>query len=253
MRDTFFFSRWTLLLLLLVTAACSPYKKGLQSYQLGEYQVAISQFEKVADENPKASFYLAESYRLSNRIAEAEPHYAKALQGGLQDEEARFYYGYALKANSKYTEARKQFQDYLGSNPRNEEFKQRANKELGNLQTLSEILSQEPVFKIKHLPEVNTPDAEYGAVAREKELYFTSSRSDDKTNKATGKSFTNLYKGQVGQAMEVVPGSVQELPAAFNLPDRAEGAITFSPDGNTMVFARGNANDRCRASLQIDS
>ncbi|MBW3544799.1 MAG: OmpA family protein [Bacteroidetes bacterium] len=232
------------MLLLLVTAACSPYKKGLQSYQLGEYQVAIRHFEKAADENPKASFYLAESYRLSNRIAEAEPHYAKALQDGLQDEEARFYYGYALKANSKYTEARKQFQDYLGSNPRNEEFKQRANKELDNLQTLSEILSKEPVFKIKHLPEVNTPDAEYGAVARENELYFTSSRSDDKTNKATGKSFTNLYKGQVGQAMEVTPGSVQELPVDFNLPDRAEGAITFSPDGNTMVFARGNAKGK---------
>ncbi|WP_225000042.1 OmpA family protein [Cesiribacter sp. SM1] len=243
MRKDQFLNLWCVLLVLLV-ASCSPYKKGLQSYQLGEYQVAIEQFKKAGDNNPKANFYIAESYRLSNRIGEAEPYYAAALQGGLQDEEARFYYGYAMKANSKYTEARQQFQDYLGSSPRNEEYKQRANKEISNLQALSDILSREPVFKIKHLPNINTPESEYGAVARGNELYFTSSRSDDRTNKATGKSFTNLYKANVGQAMEVVPTTVQELPEAFNLADRAEGTIAFSPDGNTMVFARGNAKGK---------
>lgn len=239
-----FLGLWSLLLLLVIIAGCSPYKKGVKSYQLGEYQVAIDQLKKVGDANPKAIFYIAESYRLSNRIDEAEPYYAAALQAGLQDEEARFYYGYALKANSKYTEARQQFQNYLSSSPRNEEYKQRANKELGNLQVLSDILSREPVFKIKHLPNINTPEAEYGAVARENEVYFTSSRSDNKTNKATGKSFTNLYKAQIGQAMEVAQNSVQELPNTFNTGDRAEGTITFSPDGNTMVFARGNTKGK---------
>ncbi|EMR04347.1 Photosystem I chlorophyll a apoprotein [Cesiribacter andamanensis AMV16] len=232
------------MMLLLLVAACNPYKKGVRSYQLGEYQVAINQLEKVADKNPKANFFLAESYRLSNRIDQAEPYYAAALQAGLQDEEARFYYGYALKANSKYTQARQQFESYLGSAPRNEEFKQRARKEVNNLQALSQILSQEPVFVIKHLTNVNTADAEYGAVAREGELYFTSSRGDAKIYKATGKSFTNLYRAQVGQAMETVPNTVEKLPEAFNMADRAEGAITFSPDGNTMVFARGNAKGK---------
>jgi peptidoglycan-associated lipoprotein len=230
--------------LLLGVAACNPYKQGVKSYQLGEYQVAINQLKKIADKNPKASFFVAESYRLSNRVDEAEPYYAAALQAGLQDEEARFYYGYALKANSKYSEARKQFESYLGSSPRNEEFKQRARKEVDNMQKLEEILSKEPVFVIKHLTNINTPDAEYGAVAREGELYFTSSRGDAKIYKATGKSFTNLYRAQIGQAMETVPNTVEKLPEAFNMADRAEGAITFSPDGNTMVFARGNAKGK---------
>lgn len=246
MRKNIFFSLCSLFLISLLVSSCSPYKKGLQSYQMGEYQVAINQFKKAGDSNPKANFYIAESYRLSNRIGEAEPYYANALQAGLQDEEARLYYGYALKANSKYTEARQQFQNYLSSSPRNEEYKQRANKELSNLQALSDILSREPVFKIKHLPNINTPESEYGAVlGQNNELYFTSSRSnDDKTNKATGKSFTNLYRVRVGQAMEVEPNTVEELPAAFNMADRAEGAITFSPDGNMMVFARGNAKGK---------
>ena len=233
--------------LIIAFASCSSYKKGIKSYQLGQYQVAVEDFtkslEKSGTNKAKANFYLAESYRLSNRIDEAAPYYEAALKQGVEDEDAQFYYGLALKANEKYQEARQQFKKYL-TNAQNKEYIQRAETEIKTLQSLEDLLANESTYKIKHLNEVNTPEAEYAPIVMDKNLYFTSSRGDGKIYKATGKTFTNLFVAGVGDAMETVPGSVIPLGQDFNSADRAEGAITFSPDGNTLVFARGNAKGK---------
>jgi peptidoglycan-associated lipoprotein len=234
-------------ILLFFVTACSTYKKGVKSYQQGEYQVAIENLEKALDKSKtnkaQANFLIAESYRLSNRIDEAAPFYEAALQQGMQDEDAQFYYGFALKANSRYKEAREQFSKYL-INAQNKEYIPRANKEVETLQSLEDLLGKESFYKTKHLPNVNTPEAEYAPMAFNGELYFTSSRGEGKVYKATGKTFTNIFKATIGQAMEIVPGSTTPLGEDFNSGNRAEGAVVFSPDGNTMVFARGNAKGR---------
>ena len=234
-------------ILIMVLASCSSYKKGVKSYQQGEYQVAIENLEKSLDKSKtnkaKANFFIAESYRLSNRPDEAAPYYAAALEQGLEEEEAHFYYGYSLKANGKYQKARQQFEKYLDS-AENPEYIGWAQKEVETLQSLEELLSNESFYKVKHLEHVNTPEAEYAPVAIGSQLFFTSSRGEGKVYKATGKTFTNLFSADIGQAMETVPGSVQALGTGFNSPDRAEGAIAFSPDGSTMIFARGNAKGK---------
>jgi peptidoglycan-associated lipoprotein len=235
------------IILLIAFAACSPYKKGVRSYELGEYQVAIDKLEKALDRNnaniARANLYIAESYRLSNRIDEAEPYYAKAFEQGLQDEEAEFYYGLSLKVNEKYAEARKQFTQFL-DHADDKELIARANKEIETLQSIEELLASESYYQTKHLKGINTEEAEYAPVASMNELYFTSSRGEGKIYKATGKTFTNIYKAQIGESMEIVPGSAQPLGKAFNSEDRAEGALAFSPDGNMVVFARGNAKGK---------
>lgn len=235
------------IILLIAFAACSPYKKGVRSFEQGEYQVAIDRLEKALSRNnaniSRANFYVAESYRLSNRIDEAEPYYAKAIEQGLQDEEAEFYYGYALKVNKKYAEARRQFNQYL-EHAENKDLIARAHTEIETLQSIENLLSNESYYQVKHLQSVNTPEAEYAPVASMNELYFTSSRGEGKIYKATGKTFTNIFKAQIGESMEIVPGSAKPLGSAFNSDDRAEGALAFSPDGNMVVFARGNAKGK---------
>lgn len=233
--------------LLIAFAACSPYKKGVRSYQLGEYQVAIDKLEQSLDKKKtntsRANLYIAESYRLSNRIDQAEPYYAKAFEQGLQDEEAAFYYGLALKVNEKYSEARKQFSQFL-EQAENKELIARANKEVATLQSIEKLLGSESFYQVKHLKSLNSEEAEYAPVASMNELYFTSSRGEGKIYKATGKTFTNIYKAQIGESMEIVPGSAKPLGKEFNSDDRAEGALAFSPDGNMVVFARGNAKGK---------
>ena len=71
MKSTFF----SLLVLLLVVSACSTEKKATKAFLLGKYQNAIELYKKTGN-SPKANFFIAESYRLSNRLKEAEQYYS---------------------------------------------------------------------------------------------------------------------------------------------------------------------------------
>ena len=67
-------------LFLIFSACTSLYQKGQKQFQSGEYQFAIATFSKVLENDPdnkEANFYLAESYRLSNRIENSAAYYEK--------------------------------------------------------------------------------------------------------------------------------------------------------------------------------
>ena len=63
------------------------YKRGLASFDKGQYDLAIKDLAKVTNiaESEKANLYhkIAESYRLSNRWVEAVPFYEKAFEAKL--------------------------------------------------------------------------------------------------------------------------------------------------------------------------
>lgn len=61
--------------------SCSIEKKANKAFILGKYQNSIDLYKKVVGRNAnngKANYFIAESYRLSNRGKEAEEYYAKA-------------------------------------------------------------------------------------------------------------------------------------------------------------------------------
>src|SRR5690606_26245841 len=73
-----------LVLISLFMAACTSLQQKAQSqFEAGEYQLAISSFSKILEENPddqQANLMVAESYRLSNRLEKAAPYYDKVLE-----------------------------------------------------------------------------------------------------------------------------------------------------------------------------
>src|SRR5260221_13020613 len=98
--------------------SCSPEKKAQKSFKYAKYEKVISYYKNVLTKqpnNPKANYFVAESYRLSNRIKEAEPYYAKAKGRGLHKDSATLYYSKSLEANGKYDEAKKKLQDLISS------------------------------------------------------------------------------------------------------------------------------------------
>ncbi len=104
--------RILILLIPVLLAACSVEKKVKKAFLLGKYQNTIDLYKKQLAKNPnnaKANFFVAESYRLSNRPKEAEAYYAKAGGKGIDKDSVKFYYAQALKANGKYPEAKKNF------------------------------------------------------------------------------------------------------------------------------------------------
>lgn len=235
-----------LVVIILLIAACSAEKKALKSHLLGKYQTAIDQYKKILAKNPnngKANYFIAESYRLSNRVKDSEPYYAKAGGRGLDKDSIQFWYGQALKANGKYSEAQKVYAD-LAASTSNAPIKDRANSESKGIQYLAELDQRKNFYRVKNLEAINSPSAEYSPVYLNGELYFTSARNpNEKIYEATGTPFTDIYKvSSKGAVVDVA--TLKPLPAGINTQNINDGCIAFSPDGKTMVFAKGNTSKK---------
>ncbi len=237
---------------LVVLASCSPEKKAMKSFRLGKYESVIDYYKEVARKQPnnsRANYYIAESYRLSNRIKEAEPFYSKAGGKGVNPDSVKLYYAKSLQANAKYDEARNVL-EMLESDTDDEKMKDRARKELDGLNYLDKLTQKKNYYKIKNLEALNTPFTEYAPVYSNNELYFTSSRSNARIYEATGTPFTDLYKAETNGA-NVNVSTIAALPGFINESNINEGCVTFTPDGKTMVFAKGN-NGKRKGAIDVD-
>jgi outer membrane protein OmpA-like peptidoglycan-associated protein len=225
--------------------SCGIEKKANKAFILGKYQNSIDLYKKVVaknQNNSKANYFIAESFRLSNRPKEAEIYYAKAGGKGIDSDSVQFYYAQSLKANGKYAEARKQLEE-LVKNTSNTPLKDRAQAEMNGLAYIEKLDEKESYYKVKNLDLINTPSSEYNPVFLNNELYFTSSRGNDKIYEATGTPFTDIYKvASRGAIVDVA--TIAPLPQGINTSSINDGCITFSPDGKTMVFAKGNSAKR---------
>lgn len=234
----------------LTAMSCSVEKKAAKSFRLGKYQSSIELYEKLLEDNPgKANYFIAESYRLSNRIKEAEPYYEKAGGRFVDVDTIKFYYAQALKANGKYEEAGKQLEE-LAQSTENEELKDRASAELDGLEYVQNLESKPNYYRVKNLELINTPAAEYAPVHLNNELYFSSNRGNGKIYEATGSPFSDIYKVATRGA-NVDVATIAPLPEAINDPIRNEGTITFSPDGKIMIFGKGNTNKK-KGGVDVD-
>src|SRR5690606_32661060 len=116
----------------LLVIACGTQKKATKAFELGDYQTAIDLYNKLMADNPQNGYYnymVAESYRLSNRLKDAERYYTNAGGRGINRDTVRFYYAQSLKSNGKYQEARREL-DELIKNTTAQALKERAAAEL---------------------------------------------------------------------------------------------------------------------------
>lgn len=244
-------ARFVLLVFSAMLIACSAEKKANKAFRLGKYQNSIDAYKKIAgnSNNGRANYYIAESYRLSNRIKEAEPYYAKAGGRTVDKDTLKFFYAQALKANGKYAEAKAKL-DELAQETTINGLKDRAKAEANGIDYLTKLGENPSFYKVKNLEMINTPSSEYSPVFLNNELYFTSSRGNDKIYEATGTPFTDIYK-VASRGANVDLATVAPLPTGINSSNINDGCITFSPDGKTMVFAKGNSGKK-KGTIDVD-
>jgi len=232
--------------LFFLVASCSIEKKASKTFDRGEFQNSIDLYSKLLDKEPgngEAAFFIAESYRKSNRIQHALPFYEQALENGVKNDSIRLYYVFALKANGQYQKAKQELEQYI-ENTDDEKLLTRANEEYSNLNHLDDLRAKESYYRVKNLDLINSPAAEYSPVYNNGELYFTSSRADNnKIYQATGTPFTNIYRAETRGAI-VDTTTIKALQDGINNFNINEGSVTFSPDGKTMIFARGNSGKK---------
>ncbi len=244
-------SRALLLLVPFLIIACSIEKKANKAYQLGKYQTAIDLYGKVLETSPnngRANYFVAESYRQSNRIKDAEPYYTKAGGPGINKDSVKYYLAQSLKANARYDEARTHLEQ-LSANASEEKMKDLASVELQGLEYIKKISDSPSFYRVKNLELINSPAIEYAPVFLNNELYYTSSRGTGKIYEATGTPFTNIYK-VASRAANVDVNTIEPV-SQINTEGVNDGTLAFSPDGKIMVFGKGNSG-RKKDGFDID-
>ncbi|HEY9117237.1 MAG TPA: OmpA family protein [Roseivirga sp.] len=204
------------------------------------YVAAIKEFEEALVETPDApelNYYTAESYRKLGDLRASLPYYEKAIAAGYSDEELELNYAQALKADENYNKAKEVLSNYL-SYASLEIYRDRAQKELQNLEKLDSISLYVRNVDLKPLSEINTDQSEYSPFYFNNKLYFVSTREEG-TFQRYDVPFSDLYSINV-DGLSPLEGTLEKLPAMFNTAGINEGSIAFSPDGNTVVFAKGN-------------
>ena len=243
-----------LTILFALMAGCSAEKKAQKAFFAGKYQNSIDMYKKILEKKPndgKVNYFMAESYRLSNRAKEAEAYYAKAGGRGIDEDTIQLYYGQSLKANSKYAEAQKVFTE-LANSAKNPLLKDRAISLGKGIEYLALLDQRKNYYRVKNLEALNTASAEYSPVYLNNELYFTSARnSNEKIYEATGTPYTDIYKvSSRGANVEIA--TLKPLPSGINTQNINDGCVAFSPDGKTMVFAKGNTAKRKGVNVTED-
>ena len=234
-----------LLLALPILLQAQGIKKADKKAKKGEYEEAIARYKKLAKNDKytaEANFSIAEAYRVTNRLKKAKPFYELAIKNGYRGEEAYYYLSLAYKAEGKYVEAENQLKKYL-NRANNEKLIARAERDLDNLIEIVLLDEKESYYKVKNLSVINTSAAEYSPVYKNGNFYFTSNRYGGKTYKATGTGFTNIYKAKTKGA-RVDTTTIELISENLNTPNANDGTVAFSPDGKTLVFAKGNTGKR---------
>ncbi|QJD81274.1 OmpA family protein [Spirosoma rhododendri] len=235
------------------------YKKGVRHYDAGEYNLALTQFEKASKGNidpARLNYYMAESYRQSNRFAEAAPFYQKAIDAKTTEPNAHLYYGYALKSEGRYPDALAQLQQFVTDAPKTtaKATLDKAQREVETLKAINLIAQNKSLITLKNMGGLNSAGAEFAPVVKGDELVFTASRKETQY-KNNGQQMLGLYKTKLPSTDETGATTAAGAPEKFSTNifqgDVNEGTPAFSKDGKTMVFARGN-NGKRKGGLDVD-
>lgn len=235
-------------------AASGSLSKADKRFARGEYETAIGLYKAEVGRGKNvaiANYRVAESYRLSNRIEQAEGFYKAAIDGGAKVGEAPFYYGLALKANGKFDEAATQLDSYA-QNGANRTLAARAEMEARNARAGNDIVAMRTNNEIMALDQVNSPSADFSATMMPdtKELVFASGREGRKYL-GNGEGFNDLYAIKFDDAAKMTGGTVRKLEPIFNSENKHEASATYTPDGKMVVFARSNDGSK-KGYLSVD-
>jgi peptidoglycan-associated lipoprotein len=250
---SFFFCTLLLMSTFCANAQLKYYKKGLSNFENGFYELAIKEFVKVKDIDDSQvvnlNFKIAEAYRLTNRWLESIPYYEKSIEMGSKNPESLFYSGYALKANQEYVKAKQRFEAFLNLKTDFKVLNERALRELTNLQLIESLRDRTSEKVFGNLSALNTKGIEFSGQVLNGYMVYSASVKD-KTY-SNGLPYLGIVKAKINADFSKID---KPEPFSENIfdADRNEANPSFTPDGKTMVFARGNTGKRRDISPDVD-
>ncbi|WP_338767674.1 OmpA family protein [Bernardetia sp. ABR2-2B] len=247
-----------ILLFAFFTACSSVYQKADSEFNRAAYNKAITLYQSYLAKNPakaaEVNYKIAEAYRRSNRLQMALPYYKKVKEAGTDKLTAgdrdtlRYYTAEALKVNKKYTEAKAQFEDYAKFGI-NQKLKTLAQSEIDNLESINEIAEANKYVTVVPCDGINTESSDFAPTKWMNKLIFSSDRRKEDVYEGTGQGFYDLYsfetENDISDTTNACIGTVKLWGGeVFNKAGTHDASATFSPDGNTVIFARSGNGDK---------
>jgi OmpA-OmpF porin, OOP family len=193
----------------------------------------------------QAVYNVAESYRMLNYPAKAEPAYREAAQfDKAQFPLARYWHASMLRALENYAEAESQLTAFLNEYTVDDKYKAAARTEVENLKFIQAQLSKKDI----NLYTVNKATVDTGAfyapvIMPDNSMYFTSTMPDATAGK------NNVYNNRIYQAV-FSEGMFRSI-SKINIPeekDAHQGVVSVTPDNNTMFLTRWTTDKGSRTS-----
>ncbi|MDW7693971.1 OmpA family protein [Flammeovirgaceae bacterium SG7u.111] len=228
---------------LISNTAFSQLNKANYHYEAYAYQKAIPKYEKYLKKkpyDPEALFRLANSYRLTGEVKQAERWFEKAVQY-YNEPVAKFYYALVLMTNNNYQEAERWFRNYAMAAP--------SQKDAANARNLADYAAKLHQHGVNYKPfEVfktgfNSEELDFSPMYfQDTLLVFASNRKHEvrkHNNKDnwTNANFMDLYKVRVFENNNYGEPELlaSELKSKFH-----ESSAVFTSTYDTMYFTRSD-------------
>lgn len=216
-------------------AGYSPYTVQSKNQKGGGASVAA------VSSRQQALYNLAESYRLLNYPALAEPQYKKVLETAkAQFPLARFYHATSLRSLEMYDDAAAALNSFISEYNADDEYITAAKKELQNLAFVQQQLQRKDLslYTVNKLEgNLNPGGANYAPVWLDGQRFLFTSTRDDNSVAAKNKNDNRLYVASI---------SATEAPAPWSLGQTAEvqqAAAAISADGNRLYLTRWSTDN----------
>jgi peptidoglycan-associated lipoprotein len=208
----------------------------------GEYFEAATMYRKIYRKtSPKnrelrgqVAYRLAESYRLINSIASANPAYTNAIRYNPSDTLMKLQFARTLHKAGNYKQAAEQYKVFLNSQPNN----QFAQNGLFGAQLAPQMKANPTLYTVKRMELFNSRRGEFSPMLLPPDydmIYITTHRDDvqgDEKSTITGVKNNDIFvsrKDETGKWMK--PESAGSVNTDFD-----EGTPTFSATGNVMYY-----------------
>jgi outer membrane protein OmpA-like peptidoglycan-associated protein/tetratricopeptide (TPR) repeat protein len=241
-------NRFFLLITLLVVTGLTDLtfaqvKKAKKQMSLYNYSAAIDILQKTIRRNDgerkEAILLMAECYRKQNDVRNARGWYARAIETGNTDPQVLFNYAGMLRACGEYDSAKRVYLEYAG-------------KSGGDLKALTlagycdSAVKWRDVparYEIRNAKDLNSPQAEFGAVLYQEGINFASDRLITKGQSAnygwTGNGYLHLFNADPVFSGDLYGDFKAPQPAA-DLLNQAyhDGPASFNYQNTEIFFNR---------------
>ena len=229
-----------------------------EQMQRGEYFDASKTYRKIYNKLTKreeralrgeVAFKMAECHRRLNQYARAAAAYQNAARYGYPDSTIYLRIGQMLAADGKYAPAAKAFEDYLKWKPAD---KLAQNSLIGARMGANKDGATR--YVVKNAKLFNSRRADYAPMYLDRSLdrlFFTT--TNEKVNGSHKSEITGMKNGDIWFVSKNERGEWKRPePVEGELNSELdEGAVAFSPDGQTMYLSRARREPNANTNVEI--